>query len=50
MKEEEKSTSAGLNQIVEIINAKGDIGELEEITGISIHKDKKKTEDKNSYV
>lgn len=31
MKEEEKETSDGLNQIFEIINAKGDIGELKNI-------------------
>lgn len=31
MKEEEKETSDGLNQLFEIINAKGDIGELKNI-------------------
>jgi hypothetical protein len=31
MKEDEKEISEGLNQIFEIINAKGDVGELKEI-------------------
>ncbi|MBM7656464.1 hypothetical protein [Neobacillus cucumis] len=31
MKDEKDQTSEGLNQIFEIINAKGDTGELEEI-------------------
>ena len=31
MKKEEDQDSEGLNQIFEIINAKGDIGELKEI-------------------
>jgi hypothetical protein len=31
MKDEEKETSDGLNQLFEIINAKGDIGELKNI-------------------
>ncbi|MEH7484594.1 hypothetical protein V7157_26690 [Neobacillus drentensis] len=31
MKNEEEKTSEGLNQIFEIINAKGDTGELKEI-------------------
>lgn len=31
MKKENDQTSEGLNQIFEIINAKGDTGELEEI-------------------
>jgi hypothetical protein len=31
MKKEEDQVSEGLNQIFEIINAKGDIGELKEI-------------------
>ena len=33
MKNEEEETSEGLNQIFEIINAKGDTGELKEILG-----------------
>ncbi|WP_165350654.1 MULTISPECIES: hypothetical protein [Bacillaceae] len=39
-------TSAGLNQIIEIINAKGDEGELKEIisnTKIISHEEKDKT-------
>lgn len=31
MKKEDEETSEGLNQIFEIINAKGDTGELREI-------------------
>ncbi|MDQ0880651.1 MULTISPECIES: hypothetical protein [Peribacillus] len=31
MKTEDEKTSEGLNEIFEIINAKGDIGELKEI-------------------
>jgi hypothetical protein len=31
MKSEDEKTSEGLNQIFEIINAKGDIGEIKEI-------------------
>jgi hypothetical protein len=31
MKDDEKEISDGLNQIFEIINAKGDVGELKEI-------------------
>ena len=31
MKNEEEQISEGLNQIFEIINAKGDVGELKEI-------------------
>jgi hypothetical protein len=31
MKDDEKETSEGLNQIFEIINAKGDVGELKNI-------------------
>jgi hypothetical protein len=31
MKDNEKEISEGLNQIFEIINAKGDVGELKEI-------------------
>jgi hypothetical protein len=31
MKDEEQQTSDGLNQLFEIINAKGDIGELKNI-------------------
>lgn len=31
MKNDEEKTSEGLNQIFEIINAKGDTGELKEI-------------------
>jgi len=33
LKNEEEETSEGLNQIFEIINAKGDTGELKEILG-----------------
>lgn len=31
MKDKDQETSEGLNQIFEIINAKGDIGEIKEI-------------------
>jgi hypothetical protein len=31
MKDKEQETSEGLNQIFEIINAKGDVGEINEI-------------------
>ena len=31
MKDQEQETSEGLNQIFEIINAKGDVGEINEI-------------------
>lgn len=31
MKKDDKETSDGLTQIIEIINAKGDTGEIEEI-------------------
>ncbi|WP_019379514.1 hypothetical protein [Cytobacillus oceanisediminis] len=31
MKDNEQETSEGLNQIFEIINAKGDVGEINEI-------------------
>ncbi|SFA87330.1 MULTISPECIES: hypothetical protein [unclassified Bacillus (in: firmicutes)] len=43
MKREKDQTSEGLNQIFEIINAKGDTGELEEIverTNADFDKDK----------
>ncbi|MDR6998858.1 hypothetical protein [Neobacillus niacini] len=33
MKKEQDNTSEGLNQIFEVINAKGDTGELKEIIG-----------------
>ncbi|NRD76730.1 hypothetical protein HPT25_04395 [Bacillus sp. BRMEA1] len=35
MKYEEETTNEGLNQIFEIINAKGDVGELKEIVNKS---------------
>ncbi|WP_200869989.1 hypothetical protein [Cytobacillus firmus] len=31
MKDKDQETSKGLNQIFEIINAKGDVGEIDEI-------------------
>ena len=31
MRDKEQETSEGLNQIFEIINAKGDVGEIDEI-------------------
>ncbi|WP_423408892.1 hypothetical protein AABM38_02020 [Heyndrickxia sp. MSNUG] len=31
MKDQDQETSEGLNQIFEIINAKGDVGEIKEI-------------------
>jgi hypothetical protein len=43
VKSEDEKTSEGLNEIFEIINAKGDIGELKEIiqkTDEQINKDK----------
>jgi hypothetical protein len=42
MKKEDVETSEGLNQIFEIINAKGDIGELREI--VEENKDEKQVE------
>lgn len=41
MKDNEKEISEGLNQIFEIINAKGDVGELKEI----VNKNEKDTND-----
>ncbi|WP_286676203.1 hypothetical protein [Peribacillus frigoritolerans] len=43
MKTEDEKTSEGLNEIFEIINAKGDIGELKEIVQIP---DEQTNEDK----
>lgn len=39
MKKEDEDISKGLNQIFEIINAKGDIGELKEIVENSNEKE-----------
>jgi hypothetical protein len=41
MKNEDERTSKGLNQIFEIINAKGDEGELKSIVEQSEHEDDK---------
>ncbi|MDF9763520.1 hypothetical protein OKW24_005293 [Peribacillus simplex] len=43
MKTEDEKTSEGLNEIFEIINAKGDIGEIKEIVQKS---DEEENEDK----
>ncbi|MFE4132762.1 MULTISPECIES: hypothetical protein [Peribacillus] len=42
MKTEDEKTSEGLNEIFEIINAKGDIGEIKEIV-------QKSDEEENKY-
>jgi hypothetical protein len=39
MKNEDERTSKGLNQIFEIINAKGDVGELKNIVEQSEHEE-----------
>lgn len=51
MKDNEDKTSEGLNQIFEVINAKGDIGELNEIlNSSSADADKENLEDNNELV
>ncbi|WP_257985999.1 hypothetical protein [Bacillus sp. M6-12] len=44
MKKEDEKTSEGLNQIFEIINAHGDIGEMREIVQRSDDETKNKDE------
>ncbi|MGG4266538.1 hypothetical protein [Peribacillus simplex] len=41
MKTEDEKTSEGLNEIFEIINAKGDIGEIKEIVQKSVEEENK---------
>jgi hypothetical protein len=45
MKNEDEKISQGLNQIFEIINAKGDVGELKEIVDQSSEQEKKSKND-----
>lgn len=44
MKDEEKEISDGLNEIFEIINAKGDVGELKKIVESYEEKSDKNTD------
>jgi hypothetical protein len=48
MKDEEKETSDGLNQLFEIINAKGDIGELKNIVDGKVERHEHNKIDKNN--
>jgi len=48
MKNEEEKISEGLNQIFEIINAKGDVGELKEIVDQSA-KTENKLQDQRKF-